>query len=155
MIQNKVFYILPLFLMQLALAFGMTTSNYEGSYHLAAVYNKDNMGIELPSLEYTIRLQKKRHEDDSDIYSMEMRIGNSIGAQLAVMDIVDEPSTVTVGGLVSTRMLPSPEIYQVETAISDVLKGTSTTIRFKNEADSTQHLIIEGSNGAMECKRIE
>lgn len=82
-------------------------------------------------------------------YDIGIKIGNSMGASATIIPATTQVTddAITIGGLRSTMMMPPPELYRIEMALSDILPS-ATNIRIENDV-----LTIKGSKGSVQATR--
>jgi META domain len=141
-------FISIIFIVSLVLAQTMAAQNYEGSYRLTKVID-ENMGeIPIPTGDFIFRMNPSNA--DANQYNLGIKLGNSMGASATVSDLDNENSsedTISIRGVRSTMMMPPPEIFRIETAMSDLLPSV-TTINLENDV-----LTLKGSKGIIEATR--
>jgi META domain len=136
-----------IFIIASLLAKSMALRNYEGLYQLTKVIDDIVGEIPLPDGEYTIRIVPAKGVVNQ--YDISIKLGNSMGASAVVSDS-DNGSledAVSISGVRSTMMMPPPELFKVEVAISDVLPA-ATSIDLEGNL-----LLIKGSKGSLQASR--
>ena len=125
----------------------MAVRNYEGLYRLTEVIS-NNMGeIPLPSGDFILRMDPSKTEVNQ--YNLGIKLGNRMGS-LATVSELDNDSiedAISISGVRSTMMMPPPEIFRVETAMSDLLPAV-TTVLLENDI-----LTLKGSKGVIQATR--
>lgn len=135
----------------------MTTHayRYDGTYRLTRIEAVDFGGeINIPDdREFSLRIKAIGTTDTKEEelqYDLNVKIGNSLGALISVTPASDdggEQDTVSVSNVISTRMMPPPELYTIERALSAILPAAE---KIHYNVD-TSMLQIEGRSGSIQC----
>lgn len=109
-------------------------ANYTGTYNLVSIYDRSaSQEINIPTGTFTLTVQPAGRLADPanslDPYDLRMRIGNILGTGINVTHSNTIDQIVDMASIFSTRMLPPPEIFDVEIAIKYILPAC-TEIRF-------------------------
>lgn len=126
----------------------MAVQNYEGLYFLTKVFDEKLGEIPIPAGDFILRMDPSK--TDVNQYNLGIKLGNSMGASAKVSELDDESSSedaITIGGVRSTMMMPPPEIFRVETAMSDLLPA-ATTIALESDV-----LTLKSSKGIIQATR--
>lgn len=108
---------------------------YDGDYSFVEVYDESSEPVKIPdseTLPFVVRLEG---ETDTE-YSVYMKIGNNLGGTMKI-----EGSTVTVGSMRSTMMMPAKKIYKFELKLNEMLPAMNTI------SISGDQLTLEGTKG--------
>ena len=140
-----------------------THHNYDGLYRFTKiVVEKTAVGGDIPIPNDDIcTIQIRRSSSDTDTtsinhpkyYDIGIKIGNSMGGSATITpSTCDNPEydEITMSGLRSTMMMPPPELYRIEMALSDLLPSV-TNIQIKDDSVLT----IQGPKGRIEATRQE
>lgn len=157
--------------------------NYSGNYTLVSLYdNVASASIVVPEpspgRQFSLRLvpsatsssvtppgsisstgDQTTSRTDQQQYDVFIQLGNSMRTRLNVTFIggggaIGDADEITgVSPLVSTRILPSPDVRAVESAVTRILPGC-THIRFVNSTVAATHLLLDGPSGAMDWAKI-
>lgn len=115
----------------------MALVDYSGVYTLRDIVDAHSVAAILPRDDF--RMQLKKADSDDTRYSFSLKIGNSMSTSLSIA----EDHSVETGFLISSRMMPSPELYKIESLVNDVLPKVNQ-IHLEN-----QLLTMEGPNGKL------
>lgn len=149
-----------------------TITNYQGTYKITAVF-ENSASVPIPTNynndDNMFRITIDRIE--LNIYNFHMKIGNSMGTTMTVL--LGKSTTkatmndVQFGPIRSTKMMPSPDVYQVEVAMKHMLDNQVAAIRFMEDDrnnncgndttinNNSSILMIESNNNSkIECVRI-
>jgi META domain len=125
---------------------------YDGLYILTSIVDLE-IGSEIPipnDSECTIRMQ---HSTTGDVnqYDIGVKVGNSMGGSATVTPSLESDTNnkagISISGLRSTMMMPPPELYRIEVALSYLLPNAET-IEIKENI-----LTIKGSRGSVQASR--
>lgn len=94
----------------------------EGKYRL--VSEADVNGTDVPLPEGRFKLKVASDGNSSDTYRFSYRIGNSISATVAVQP----DHSATFSDIVSTKMLPTKDIYLLETDLTSIMLSSDATV---------------------------
>ena len=123
-------------------------SNYEGLYQLTNLYDSETGQVTLPERVITVRFQPGQpgtHE-----YAVGIKVGNSMGCTATVSESSEEDrDAVSMGPVRSTMIMPPPEQYAVEKALSKMLPK----MEYIHLEEADERLVLEGSGGTMQCVR--
>lgn len=160
-------------------------ASFEGTFRLDSVFVNNNnqvdntevKAVESSSLlvdvsvpqnsEYLIRIKE---QENGTAYSFQIKIGNMIGGKI---DIVDNDSndkknirsstqpllkSIAINDIISTRMLPPPEIDTIERSVNNILRGADTMKYYEKEERNSSNsdkgiVIISGTNGKIQFSR--
>ena len=111
---------------------------FKGDWKLTKL-NIDGTNAELPC-KIVASLDRKTTLDT--VLKLSVRVGNTLATNITLSESVNERShNVTIGHIISTRMMPPPQIYAAEQKVSSVLPKV-TEIAF--EDGSPRMLIMRG-----------
>jgi META domain len=130
------------------LARAMAVQNYEGMYRLTKVFDEKMGEIPIPEGDFVLRMDPSK--PDVNQYNLGIKLGNSMGTSAIVSELDNESSSedaISISGVRSTMMMPPPEIFKVETAMSDLLPAV-TTIALVDDV-----LTLKGSKGIIQATR--
>ena len=135
-------------------ALGVNMTNYDGVYKISTLLQGEapnRQEVSLPSPDFVVRFQAK-NETASQQYRLMIKLGNRLMGDATISE-----SPLLAGGrdvfaldgpMVSTRMMPPPEIYAVEQAVLRVLPAFER-IYF----DKDDKLVLQGPTGLMRCTK--
>jgi hypothetical protein len=120
--------------------------NYAAQYKLTYIWDPVMNPVELPK-KYDVKL-RTRDKDSNSTLTVTIKVGNSLGFTIAVGNDTDvNTSDITVSKMWSTRMLPPPPIFRVETSLWNVIPELNS-IAYKNGI-----LTMKGPNGTITSHR--
>jgi hypothetical protein len=136
-------------------AVGSSAANYTGIYNLVSIYDSLELAaVEIPaSNNFQLQLNPAKLDDPDDLldpYAVNIEMGNTMWTQMNVTMSVNTDQIVGMDPIRSTRLLPSPEVWAVESAVNSILP-LCTFIRFLD--DEKTQLALDGPAGAMEWTR--
>ena len=123
----------------------LAVRNYDGRYQIIKCADATMGEIPLPKKNYVISLRRSSVDDDQK-YQLGIEIGNDMGAPVEITATNPDSSedNISVGLLISTYMMPLPDVYKVEVAVGDIIEN-ATTISLANNI-----LTIKGENGIVQ-----
>jgi heat shock protein HslJ len=108
---------------------------FNGDYKIVEVLDAEGNSINIPS-EGSDRFNLHMESTTGNAYQFGLQVGNSLGGRMTI-----DGEQVTIGQMRSTMMMPPPEVYKLEMALSSMFpKMTSISL-----VDGT--LTLEGSGG--------
>jgi heat shock protein HslJ len=134
-----------------SMAATVSTHHYEGLYRLTHIVDTTVGEVPIPS-DGTYTIQMRPSTTGLNQYDIGIKIGNSMGGSATITPSTttnqDMEDAITIGGLRSTMMMPPPELYRIEVALSDLLPS-ATSIQIENDIVLT----IKGSKGSVQATR--
>jgi hypothetical protein len=118
---------LSLLLVFLTLNIAMAASPFVGKWNLVEIYSENMTPETLPAGSYHFTIQ----EQDTKHLRLNIKVGNNMATSVTLEGGESDAAsrTVTIGGVMSTMMMPSDEQFKLETYLSNMLpKITSMTI---------------------------
>ena len=148
MLQHLTLFVLILNLTAIA-AMAVNTTNYAGAYKLSQLFDgvaPNRLEVVLPSADFAVQLQA---DSEVDQYRLTIKLGNNMGGVVKVsQSSVDGRDAFSMDGpMFSTRMMPPPELFAVERAVSKIVPAMEQ-IYFDND-----ELVLEGPKGSMRCTK--
>lgn len=126
----QLFFAFLFFLLPAAMA-----ARYDGVFKLLEAWDENSLAVDIPG-DFNLVLQS---EDESH-YNLSLRIGNSLGARMAVETNPSGPDGVDVGPIMSTMKMPPENIFKLEQFMTSALEK-ATTIQLDQDKS---HLVFEG-----------
>jgi len=114
---------------------------YDGEYILAGILDAKGNSIPLPvsastsTGSFTMSMTSSDSKDE-EMYNINLHISNMIGCSM----IVTGGNQITIKGIISTQMMPAPEVYQLEQTLISMLPATQSIYR-----NSTKHILMMNS----------
>lgn len=132
---------------KLLFAFVMSTNAtmYQGDYVFTEAYTENNAAVTFPpDSHFRMRLSANSQAVDNE-YSLSLKIGNSFAVKVTVTDSDTDCNgdQVSLGPVMSTRMMPPPQLKQVEDAVNMILPAVSEMVLEDNK------LFLRGAKGRM------
>lgn len=127
-----------------------SAQSYDGLYRLTKIVDTTIGEVPIPNDGiYTIQMRPATSSDIFNQYNIGIKVGNSMGGSATITPTsnYDNKDEVSIGGLRSTMMMPPPELYRIEVALSDLLPS-ATTIKLEDDV-----LTIKGSKGSVQAIR--
>ena len=127
-------------------------NKYIGLYRFTKIVDTTEGEVPIPNDDgsTTCTLQISTGNNNLNQYDIGIKIGNSMGGSATItpttnQGIIDD--VITIGGLRSTMMMPPPELYRIEVALSKLLPS-ATNIQIEDFV-----LTIVGSKGSVQAIR--
>lgn len=151
MLQRFQFAVLLLNLIAVT-ALGVNMTNFDGVYKIYKLLEGEapnRQEISLPSPDFVVRLQAK-NETASQQYRLMIKLGNRLAGDATISEsaIAGRDAFALDGPMVSTRMMPPPEIYAVEQVVLRIVPEIEL-IYF----DKDDKLVLQGPTGLMRCTK--
>ena len=124
-------------LLVLLSAMAASCVNYAGTYKLSSAF-ENGSPVHIPPGNFLLQV---READTPNVYPFGIKIGNSLGSTFSVSG--DDDRTVAVGLMRSTMMMPPPDMFELEKALSRIMP-TLTSIQLEED-----HLVLEGDNAVL------
>lgn len=112
---------------------------YDGEYILAGILDTKGNSVPLPvststsTGSFTMSITSSNSEGE-EMYNINFHIGNMISCSM----IATGGNQITIkGGIISTQMMPAPEVYQLEQTLISMLPATQSIYR-----NSTKHILM-------------
>ena len=125
-----------------------STQLYGGTYRFTKIYDSTVGEVPIPSDGvYTIQIRPSSSIVNQ--YDIGIKVGNSMGGSATITPSGNHgiEDQISIGGLRSTMMMPPPELYRIEVALSNLLPS-STTIQIDDDV-----LTINGTKGSVQAAR--
>jgi hypothetical protein len=121
----------------------MVTADYSGTYRLIAGTDAVRNAITIPPGDFRLEIAATSKQSQ---YQISIKVGNSMSTFFTVKtpnesSVLSAKESIEVGGVRSTRMLPSPTLAALERVLSNALPAMSTI-----EVSDGQ-LLLEGDAG--------
>jgi hypothetical protein len=142
-IMNSLFGLCTVLLLNLAMA----VSPYAGSWQVAEAFDESFEAVTLPEGTFFFNIEEK--EDDPKVLILNLKVGNSMGTQITLLD---DSNKVEIGGLMSTRMMPTEPLFKLETYLSNTLPKITTLELIHNNKYRGDQLVF-GGQGKIVCFR--
>lgn len=123
-----------------------STQLYGGTYRFTKIYDTTVGEVPIPNDGiYTIQMSPSSTIVNQ--YDIGIKVGNSMGGSATITPSANHgvEDQISIGGLRSTMMMPPPELYRIEVALSDLLPS-STTIQMEDDV-----LTINGTKGCVQA----
>jgi hypothetical protein len=117
-----------------------STGPYKGDWKLGqlVIHSKD---VTLPLRAIVATITERGDCDSSTcLFNLSIKVGNTLSTQLKLSTTSGETNSVIVGPIISTRMMPPPELYAIETNLSRCLPNVSQIIATKD----SKKLVLAG-----------
>jgi len=119
----------------------MATS-YAGKYRLSEILDAQANSKELPAKDFEAVIK-----EDDEFLRFSVKIGNVMRTKIALIgESIEESQKVKVSGVLSTMMMPAPDLFEVEKFLSKTLPTVTT---MKLEGDK---LTLSGDGAAVLTK---
>lgn len=129
-----------------------SAQSYDGLYRLTKIVDTTIGEVPIPNDGiYTIQMRPSTtgSSDIANQYNIGIKVGNSMGGSATITPTAKNcgEDEVSIGGIRSTMMMPPPELYRIEVALSDLLPS-ATTIKMEDDV-----LTIKGTKGSVQATR--
>eukprot|EP00980_Cylindrotheca_fusiformis_P012188 scaffold2962_cov126-Cylindrotheca_fusiformis.AAC.4 len=123
----------------------LSSSPFVGEWHLVELIDaKTGNTLPLPNQIMTVKLQSISETE----LSLGIKVGNSMGSTITLVDTTTATSAeIKVGPVVSTKMMPPQELWDVEQFLTKTLE-TVNKMEISNQEDN---LVLEGDRGSIIC----
>ena len=143
--------ILTLLLFLLSLSLIMASSPFVGEWKLTETLDQDGKVIPLPesqrSSSFVLRIYQNEKDDTSNQFRLNTKIGNTTNTKFELLGgDTPESQEVKFGGVMSTMMMPSRDLYELEKYLSKTLEKVTS---LKLTADNV--LVFGGEGGTFSC----
>lgn len=152
---------LPFATMSAAFTEQPSTAAFAGSYKLVSITDADLAPIAIPDgSDFKLTLKPAADFTTSGTYDLQLALGNRLGGRLTLTD-EDEATpdsgskqAVRIGPIRSTMMMPPPEIFKLEMALSDILPDAQTIELQPGQGGSGALLVLQGAKGKLVCEQV-
>jgi hypothetical protein len=113
---NPLFALLSLLVLNIAMA----ASPFLGDWTVTEAYGENREVITLPEGSYTFKISEG---DDAESLKLTVKVGNSMRTRITLLEPQqdDGSQSISVGGLMSTMMMPPAALFRLETYLSDIM----------------------------------
>ena len=125
-----------------------STQLYGGTYRFTKIYDNTVGEVPIPN-DGIYTIQMRPSSSIVNQYDIGIKVGNSMGGSATITPSGNHgiEDQISIGGLRSTMMMPPPDLYRIEVALSDLLPS-STTIQIDDDV-----LTINGTKGSVQAAR--
>eukprot|EP00980_Cylindrotheca_fusiformis_P012187 scaffold2962_cov126-Cylindrotheca_fusiformis.AAC.3 len=122
------------------------SSPFVGEWHLSELVDATTGTLPMPDKVMTVKLQSI---SDTEL-SLVMKVGNSMRSKITLAGAGDnsDGEEIKVGPVMSTRMRPPQDLWDVEQFLTKTLETVH-----KMEINKDDNLVLEGNGGSIICSK--
>lgn len=119
-----------------------------GKWKIVEALDEQFQPFALPEGQFFIQLENDKNGDNALMAFI--RIGNNMRTKITFGDSTSDGDSISVGGLMSTMMMPPEPLFRLETYLSNTMPKMTTV----QTEDSGDRLILSGL-GKITCEKVE
>jgi hypothetical protein len=125
--------------------------DFVGKWKIVKALDEDLQPFSLPEGDFYMLLEENSDDSggtENNVLSASIKVGNSMGTKIVFGDSTADGDSISVGYLISTRMMPPEHLFRLETFITNTLPKMTTarkeTLNSDDASASQTRIIFSG-----------